>query len=199
MTLEVLILLEVGHMFSCCESCVKKKRYKQIILIVSFVLMTFDVVTDWLNWIEWKEVGGYDQYYFVSIFQNFFLTVATVGTGLWILELFVLTKKFISVFRKYSEGNPLVDERGSQECLPNLDTPDDLISLSESELQIFNKKEVGKDDGYILEHDIRKCLESGSNDAHSHSEINLSNCNDSLAQSEVMDCSEREEMNDSEK
>ena len=83
--MDGLDLHKVGHIFSCCEPCVKNKRCKQIMLVVTFLLITFDTVTDWINWIEWIGLGGYDQYYFVSIFQKFFLTVAAVGKdfGYW--------------------------------------------------------------------------------------------------------------------
>ena len=136
MTLEALTLHEVGHIFSCCESCVKNKRCKQIILVVTFVLMTFDVVTDWLNWLEWREVGGYDQYYFVSIFQKFFLTVAAVGTGLWILELFVLIKSFIN-FSHEEDG--LIVQRRFHECLPEPEIPDDL-EVNNNKFHSFTKE-----------------------------------------------------------
>ena len=109
MSLDFLTLHEFGHMFSCCEPCVRNRRWKQMILIISFVLMTFDVVTDWLNWIEWKEVGGYDQYYFASIFQKIFLCVAAVGTGLWIVELFVIVKKWNNTYNKFPGRKGSVD------------------------------------------------------------------------------------------
>ena len=122
--MDALALHEVGHIFSCCEPCVKNKRYKQIILIISFVLMTFDMVTDWINYLEWSKVGGYDQYYFVSIFQKAFLCVAAVGTGLWIIEVFVIAKKFINIYRESLERNKSVDRMQFHECLPK---PEDVL------------------------------------------------------------------------
>ena len=73
-TMEALPPLhEVGQVFSCCELCVENKRCHLIILVVTFVLMTFDMITDWINWIEWYGIGGYDQYFFASMFETVFL------------------------------------------------------------------------------------------------------------------------------
>ena len=63
-------LHEVGQVFSCCELCVENKRCHLIIPVVTFVLMTFDMITDWINWIEWYGIGGYDQYFFASMFET---------------------------------------------------------------------------------------------------------------------------------
>ena len=184
--MDELALHEVGHIFSCCEPCVRNRRWKQIILVVTFLLMTFDMVTDWINYAEWSGVGGYDQYYFVSIFQKGFLCVAAVGTGLWIIEFFVLIKKFIGFCRSNNEENGLVDQKSFHECLPNRDLEDDLDSLPE--LQAKNKREVEKDDGHLSEVEYGNSSESESNEVQSHSERNLSNDHDSVSQSEVETC-----------
>ena len=51
---------DFGGVFSCCKPCTKNKRCKQIILVITFSLMTFDLITDWINWKQWSEVGGYN-------------------------------------------------------------------------------------------------------------------------------------------
>ena len=143
--------------------------------------MTFDVVTDWLNWLEWSSVGGYDQYYFVSIFQKFFLTVAAVGTGLWILDFFVLIKKFISFSH---EENKLINRRRFHECLPKPEIPDDLDCPPDPEVKIYNKQEFGKDAGHVSELKIGNCSEVGISGDHTP-KTEFSNYNDSMSLFEV--------------
>ena len=99
--MDALTLHELGHVFSSCELCVRNITCKLIILIISFILTTFDTITDWINYNEWRGVGGFDQYYFVFIFQMVFMSVAIVGTLLWIVELFVIIKKSESIYRQH--------------------------------------------------------------------------------------------------
>ena len=66
--------------FSQCRICNKKEQLKIVVLIISFILGTVDMVTDWTNYIQWSSVGGYDQHYFVYIFQITFLCAAVAGT-----------------------------------------------------------------------------------------------------------------------
>ena len=110
---------------------VKNKRCKQIILIISFTLLTFDMVTDWINWAEWSKVGGYDQYYFASIFQKIFLCVAAVGTGLWIIEVFVIFKKWINIYRKPLIRNGSMDQNDFDESAPESEVITSDICTSE--------------------------------------------------------------------
>ena len=117
--MDGLDLHEVGQVFSCCEPCVRNKRCKQIILVLTFVLMTFDTVTDWINWVQWSRVGGYDMYYFASIFERVFLCVAAVGTELWIIEVFVTIKKWINIYQENHQRSPPKYERKFHEFLPN--------------------------------------------------------------------------------
>ena len=151
--MDALALHEAAYMFSCCELCVKNKRCKQIILVISFVLMTFDVGTDWLNWAEWSKVGGYDQYYFVSIFQKAFLCVAAVGTGLWIIEVFIITKKFINIYREHPEINRSLDRMDFHECLPR---PRDISNnfLSKQDDANCNKLKFKDDNEHSTEADV---------------------------------------------
>ena len=140
-------LHEVGHMFSCCEPCVRKRRWKQIFTVVTFMLMTFDLVTDWLNWIQWLGVGGYDQYYFVSIFERLFLCIAAVGTGLWIIEVFVIVKKWINIYHEPPHRIPSsIYHTNFHEFLPE---PDINYSLFDLEPKTAN------DDKPLSEPEIR--------------------------------------------
>ena len=79
--------------------CTKKEQLKIGVLIVSFILGTVDMVTDWINYIQWRSVGGYDQHYFVYIFTTTFLCAATVGTVLWTIEIFLLFHRSWNLFK----------------------------------------------------------------------------------------------------
>ena len=57
------------------------------------MLMTFDLVTDWINWKQWSEVGGYYGHHLMFIFKTTFLCVASVGTILWIIETITIVIK----------------------------------------------------------------------------------------------------------
>ena len=119
--MDALALHEIVRMFSCCELCVQNRRWKQFVLVVTFVLMTFDMVTDWINWTQWSGVGGYDQYYFASIFEKLFLCVAAVGSGLWIIEVFVIIKKWNRIYHGHHQRIPSKYHRNFQEFLPKPD------------------------------------------------------------------------------
>ena len=75
------------------ELCTKQELLKIGVLIISFILGTVDMVTDWINYIQWSSVGGYDQYYFVFILTTTFLCASLVGTALWIFEVFLTIKR----------------------------------------------------------------------------------------------------------
>ena len=77
-----------GHVFSCCEGRMKNKRCKRVILMITFILMTFDLVTDWINWKQWSDVGGYNWHHLVFIFRSTFLFVASTGTIMIVVKLF---------------------------------------------------------------------------------------------------------------
>ena len=102
------------------------------------------MITDWINWAEWSKVGGYDQYYFASIFQKIFLCVAAVGTGLLIIEVFVIIKKWINIYRKPLERNGTMDHKDFDESASEPEvihsdkcTPEEhVISCEESPLEL---------------------------------------------------------------
>ena len=103
-----------ASIFSQCEMCTKREQLKIGVLIISFILGTVDMVTDWINWIQWRSVGGYDQHYFVYIITTTFLCAATMGTVLWTIEIFLLfhrSWKFIQ--RHGNQSNTKV--RGSNQ------------------------------------------------------------------------------------
>ena len=91
---------DFGHTFLCCEPCAKRKWCRQVVLVVTFVLMTFDMVTDWVNWKQWADIGGYDRHHFVYIFQTSFLCVAGVGTLLWLFETLIIVVKLHWIRKK---------------------------------------------------------------------------------------------------
>ena len=164
MSLDFLTLHEFASIISCCEPCVKNKRCKKIILIISFTLLTFDMITDWINWAEWSKVGGYDQYYFASIFQKIFLCVAAVGTGLWIIELFVIIKKWINIYQKHLGRN---------------------ASMGEKEFASVSEPQVINSDKHTPKEHVRSCDESPL-----ELEPELGNCNDQLVELKVMNQNE---------
>ena len=80
-------------------------RCKQVVLTTTFLLMTFNMVTDWFNWKQWSVLGGYNEYEFFHIFSTAFLVVAAVGTILWALKTVVIVAKFPSVPHKDKEDD----------------------------------------------------------------------------------------------
>ena len=146
-------LHEVGNVFSCCELCTANKRCHLIILAITFLLMTFDMVTDWINWAEWYGVGGYDQYFFANMFEKIFLGVAMAGTVLWIIEVFIIAKKWIKLIHKHPESNTTKEEGGFDEFLPKPEIPEtplepELLHCNDSSVQndskLMSKLEVEK-------------------------------------------------------
>ena len=84
------ILDSCASTFSQCGMCTKKEQLRIGVLIISFILGTVDMVTDWINYIQWSSVGGYDQYYFAFIFQTTFLCAAVAGSILWAIEVLLM-------------------------------------------------------------------------------------------------------------
>ena len=94
------ILDSCANIFSQCELCTKTE------LIVSFILGTFDIVTDWMNWKQWNSVGGFDLHYFLNIFQIAFLCTAIVGTFLWTIEVvFMIQRSWHFILRYHRRAN----------------------------------------------------------------------------------------------
>ena len=85
---------------SQCGICTKKKQLKIGVLIVSFILGTVDMVTDWINWNQWTSVGGYDQFHFIFIFQIAFLCATAAGTFLWTIEVILMIHRSCGLFQK---------------------------------------------------------------------------------------------------
>ena len=61
--------------------------------------MIFDLVTNWITWKHWSEVGGYNWHHMVYIFQSAFLGVALVGTFLYIIETITIIVKLFDIHR----------------------------------------------------------------------------------------------------
>ena len=88
---------DFDNVFSCCEARTKNKRCKQVILVITFILLTFDLVTDWINWKQWSEVGPYSWHQFVFIYRTTFLCVAVVGTVLNTTEAITIVVKLFRI------------------------------------------------------------------------------------------------------
>ena len=186
--MDTLDLHEVGHMFSCCEPCVRNRRWKQVILVISFVLVTVDVVTDWINWVQWSGVGGYDQYYFASIFERVFLCVAAVGTGLWIIELFVIVKKWINTKHQHPKEIPPKYRRNFYNYLPKPEVNFSLSKLevdySDPEVRKYGEPEVKNNIDHLFELEVKNHPESGKNEDEKE---DTKNCNKSLSGREFIE------------
>ena len=88
---------DFSNVFSCCEPCTKNKRCKQAILVITFILMTFDLVTDWINWKQWSEVGGFSFYHLVFISRTMLLCATVVATVLFTTETFTIVIKLFRI------------------------------------------------------------------------------------------------------
>ena len=77
--------------------------------------MTFDLVTDWINWKQWLEVGGYSFHYLVFVFKTTFLCVAVVGTVIFTTETIVIVLKLFRIHRMETSDieNPSDERRVS--------------------------------------------------------------------------------------
>ena len=103
---------DFSNFFSCCETRTKNKRCRQVILVLTFILMTFDLATDWINWKQWSEVGGYNWHHLIFIFRTTFLCVVIVGTVIYTTETFTIVVKLfrIHTLETSDDENPS-DER----------------------------------------------------------------------------------------
>ena len=95
----------IVSIFSLCGLCTEKQRLKIVVLIVSFILETVDMVTDWMNWNQWRYVGGYNLYHFVFIFRTTFLCAAAMGTFLWTIEVILIIHKGRQLIRRNRNRN----------------------------------------------------------------------------------------------
>ena len=112
------ILESFDSVFERFELCTKHKLLKIGVIIISFILGTVDMVTDWINYIQWSSIGGYDQYYFVDIFQTAFLCAGVAGTILWTVEVFLMIKRsreFIRRCQKKPSTNTMEKWKRTQE------------------------------------------------------------------------------------
>ena len=191
--MDSLDLHEVGHVFSCCEPCVQNRRWKQVILVISFVLVTVDVVTDWINWVQWSGVGGYDQYYFASIFERVFLCVAAVGTGLWIIELFVIVKKWINTKHQHPKEIQPKYRRNFYNYLPKPEVNFSLsVDYTDPEVRKDGEPEVKNNIEHLFELEVKNHPESGKNEDDKE---DAKNCNKSLSGREFIEYTEPEMSN----
>ena len=161
-------LQEVGNVFSCCELCTENRRCHLIILAITLVLMTFDMITDWINWIEWYGVGGYDQYFFASMFETIFLCVAVVSTTLWIMEVIVIIKKWINIYRKDPERKTTAYDQNIFERNKYILEPE-VKNYPEDE-----EEGRSKHSSYELEQESTKYTQP---EIRKHIQIDVGNCN----------------------
>ena len=141
-TMDVLSMVhDFGNVFSCCERCTKNKRCKQTILVITFILMSFDLVTDWINWKLWLEVGGYSFHYLVFVFKTTFLCVAVVGTVIYTTETIVIVLKLFRIHRMET-----ID----------IENPSDERRVSPQEIRGFCEQEIKVNEAEIA---VKKIIE----------------------------------------
>ena len=74
--------------------------------------MTFDLVTDWINWKQWSEVGGYSFHHLIFISRTMLLCAAVVGTVLFTTETLTIVVKLLRIHTvKTSDIENPLDER----------------------------------------------------------------------------------------
>ena len=95
------ILDSCASILSQCELCSQMELLKIGVFIVIFILGTFDIVTNWMNWKQWNSVEGFDLHYFLNIFQIAFLCTAIVGTFLWAIEVVFMIQRSWHFIRRY--------------------------------------------------------------------------------------------------
>ena len=95
------ILDSCASILSQCELCSQMELLKIGVFIVIFILGTFDIVTNWMNWKPWNSVEGFDLHYFLNIFQIAFLCTAIVGTFLWAIEVVFMIQRSWHFIRRY--------------------------------------------------------------------------------------------------
>ena len=77
-----------SHTVTSCEPCVQNIRCRTVILIITAILATFNLVTDWMNLKQWWHAGGYDKYLSVFSFTKIFLYSAANEIALAISEIY---------------------------------------------------------------------------------------------------------------
>ncbi len=76
-------VIEAGLGIAC--ECASRRIIETILLFISWGLITFDVVTDWLTWGEYKDFLGIHGTQ-VRNYTYAFLGIAALGSLFWILE-----------------------------------------------------------------------------------------------------------------
>ena len=98
----MIICISATNMYALDKSVLFGRNFwcKQVVVAVTFLLTTFNVVTDWLNWKQRSVLGGYNLYEVFHIFSTAFLAVAVAGTILLILKIVAIAFKYLWVPRQ---------------------------------------------------------------------------------------------------
>ena len=115
---------DLSNTVTCCEPCLKNIRFRKVILIITFILATFDLITDWINWKQWSEVGGHAQHRYAYLFKTAFLFVVEVGKVLWIIEIAIIVVKFSGMNRGGAAIPSDASENSKKDFLRTENKPD---------------------------------------------------------------------------
>ena len=125
---------DLSNTITCCEPCIKNVRCRKVFLIITFILVTFDLVTDWINWNQWSEVGGYSAHQAIYIYTTTFLLAASFGTALWTIEIITIVIKLFGIHRMENDDieNHSVERKEFPERQKN-DTDSEISSQQRTE------------------------------------------------------------------
>ena len=143
---------DFGNVISCCETHTENKRCKQVILVITFILMTLDLVTVWINWKQWSKVGGYSFHHLIFISRTMLLCAAVVGTVLFTTETLTIVVKLFRIHTVKTSDieNPLDERQASPQEIngfceqqeSNVDETEQVKKFDETEKSI---KEIGEE------------------------------------------------------
>ncbi len=95
--------IEAGLGIAC--ECVSRRIIETILLLITWGLITFDVVTDWLTWAEYKDFLGIHGTQ-VRNYTYAFLGIAALGSLFWILETVLIGHRIHQLLKELREVEP---------------------------------------------------------------------------------------------
>ena len=122
--------------------------------------------------------------------------MAAVGTGLWIIELFVIVKKWINTKHQHPKEIPPKYRRNFYNYLPKLEVNFSLskqqVDYTDPEVRKYGEPEVKNNIEHLFELEVKNHPESGKNEDEKE---DTKNCNKSLSGREFIEYTEPEMSN----
>ncbi len=87
------LLSFIQTIVNCAECCLKESKGKLVVAVITFVLQTIDVITDWVNWKNWHLVVNREAHHSLGRYVAVFRVVAICSSVLWGLELIIFVAK----------------------------------------------------------------------------------------------------------